>query len=225
MKPSLLLSFLILAGLSNLDAQPRLIVGLNGGYYEPTLTGFESNAEIPTPKFMAKNVLYGLSLEAQVFYNTRITYQGFTSRHADRTTSGADFSRSLTYRFISLQTFYWPWRRVELNFSLGAVIGRGAIALDTKNASSDWDALLSSYGNSAISLTSSDKMTTWWLGYASTIGLRYYLRSWLGLDLKAGFMHNGYQSDAWKFQGKSVTGPTLDLKRLPLFSLQVIFGW
>ncbi|NOZ74371.1 MAG: hypothetical protein GXO90_03200 [FCB group bacterium] len=225
MKPSLLLSFLFLTGLSALGAQPRLLAGLTGGYYEPTLTGFDTNAEIPTPKFMAKNVLYGLSLEGQVFYNTRITYQGLNSRHSGKTVSGANFSRTLTYRLLSLQTFYWPWRRLELNFSLGAVIGRGVINLNTKNASTDWDALLSSYGNSSIPLSSSDNMTTWWLGYASSIGLRYYLRSWLGLDLKAGFMHNGYRSSAWKFQGKTVTGPSLSLKRLPLFSLQVIFGW
>ncbi|RMF11153.1 MAG: hypothetical protein D6762_00065, partial [Candidatus Neomarinimicrobiota bacterium] len=95
----------------------------------------------------------------------------------------------------------------------------------TKNASTDWDALLSSYGNNSISLSSTDKMTTWWLGTASTFGVRYYLFSCLALDLKVGFMHNGYSRDKWKFQGKTVSGPALDLKRLPLFSLQVLTGW
>ncbi len=225
MKPSLLLSFLIVLGISILAGQPRTMMALNGGYYEPTLSGFETNTEIPTPNFMAKNVLYGLSIERQIFYNTRLTYSGYNSRQTGKTTSGASFTRTLSYRIVGLQTFYWPWHRIELNFSVGGIIGRGVINLNTKNTSTAWDALLNSYGNSSVSLSSSDNMTKWWAGFTSSIGLRIYLRSWLGLDVKAGFMQNGYSSSGWKFQGKNVNGPALNLKEVPLYSLQLFFGW
>jgi hypothetical protein len=68
-------------------------------------------------------------------------------------------------------------------------------------------------------------MTTYWFGFASFIGLRYYIRSWCAIDIKTGFMNNYYDNKNWKFQGKKVVGPEMTISGEPIVTVKVIFGW
>lgn len=221
-----ILTAMILIGCSvRLQAQPRLMLNIGSGYYEPTAPGFDQNAELPPTNFMSRNVLLGGGVSYQFFYNARIAYEGLHSFQSGTTQSGADFSRLLSYRLISLETYYFMARRMEWNFSFAGVWGRGRIQLTTDGSPTEWTALLQSYGNSAPTISDTEKMTTNWMGFASFIGFRYYLMPWLALDVKTGFMRNYYKRDNWKLQGTTVTGPELDIGDLPLFTGRILFTW
>ena len=45
------------------------------------------------------------------------------------------------------------------------------------------------------------------------------------IDIKAGFMNNYYDHERWKFRGKTVTGPVMNIDALPIVTVKVIFGW
>ena len=92
---------------------------------------------------------------------------------------------------------------------------------------SEWDNVLSGFsdGDVSIAVANSGKMTTSWFGFASFIGLRYYVRSWCAVDIKTGFMNNYYDHESWKFRGKTVTGPVMNIDALPIVTVKVIFGW
>ena len=81
------------------------------------------------------------------------------------------------------------------------------------------------YTQGSISVISSDQMTTYWFGFASFIGLRYYIRSWCAIDIKTGFMNNYYDNKNWKFQGEKVVGPEMTISGEPVITMKVIFGW
>lgn len=209
----------------NLQAQPKWMVNVGGGFYEPTLTGFDTNTEMPATNFMTSKVLYGFGVSYEFFYNARIGLLNYYSFHSGSTVSGIDFSRTLVYRAITLETYFIFLRRFEMNFTLAPMINGGTIRLKTKGAISEWDTLLSSFGNNSIGVPASEKMTITWLGFTSMIGLRYYVFSWLALDVRTGFMNNWYNEKKWKFQGQTVTGPILKLNKLPLFSFRIFLTW
>jgi hypothetical protein len=57
------------------------------------------------------------------------------------------------------------------------------------------------------------------------IGIRYYLSTRIGLDMKMGFMDNSYKNEKWRLQKKEVTGPIMKIDELPLFSFKVFYGF
>jgi len=67
-------------------------------------------------------------------------------------------------------------------------------------------------------------MSTSWFGFTSSIGIRYYLKSSLGLDLRIGFTNNFYDKTKWKYGGETITGPALKLDAMPLFRFGVVFA-
>ena len=101
------------------------------------------------------------------------------------------------------------------------------IKIDTEVNVSEWDNVLTGFsdGDVSIAVVNSDKMTTNWFGFASFIGLRYYVRSWWAIDIKTGYLTNYYDHESWKFRGKTVTGPVMNIDGLPIVTVKVIFGW
>lgn len=217
--------FLILLGISFATAQPRWMVNLGGGYYAPTLTGFETNSELPKTGFMSSDMLFGYGLAREIFYNTRVGYTTWYSLQSGKTASGPDFSRKIVYRAFMLETYFMPRKRLEVNFALAPMLNSASIKLSTSGTISEWDSLHTSFGNNSINVPADNKMTSTWLGFTSMIGVRYYLRSWLALDLRTGFMNNFYNEANWKFQGKKITGPVLKIDKLPLFTFRLIIAW
>jgi len=218
-----LLVFSLLTGL--ILAQPRIMVNLNGGYYEPKLPGFDANDQFPSTNIFTKNILLGYGFSYQFFYNARLGVTTLNSFQTGKIQNGARFSRRLAYRMLTIETFFIFKKRLEWNFTLAPMWNKGVITLDTQSDNDDWNALLSSYGNSSIPLQSGDKMKKSWFGFASFIGFRFYLFPWLAFDVKTGFMNNYYKPENWKFQGKKITGPDLKLDKLPLFTGRIIIGW
>lgn len=216
--------FLILFSSVLVLAQPKISGHLELGFYSPDLTGFESNELFPTPSAFTENVLLGYGFYYQFYPNARIGYASHVSLEFGKLNSST-FNRTLTYREIAIETFYRPWRRIELNFSLAPMYNSGKINMTTSSSDESWDELLDSFGNSAISAERSDNMTASWFGFASTIGIRYYLFTWMGIEMKIGFMENYYKSSDWKYQNEKVTGPELKLEDLPIFSTRIVFGW
>ena len=74
--------------------------------------------------------------------------------------------------------------------------------IETKPASSDgsgsftitddWNELLNSFGdnNPLDQVASENTMVTDWFGYSGMLGYRYYIRPWIGIDFKMGFLNN-----------------------------------
>ena len=135
-----------------------------------------------------------------------------------------------------LETFFRLKPKVELNFTLTPIWGRGRITLETKPASSedgeghtitdDWNELLNSFGDEdpLSQVASENGMRSDWFGFSGMLGYRYYIRPWIGIDFKAGFLNNSYKNDKWRFQGKKVKGPDLKIDKIPLFSLKVVYA-
>jgi hypothetical protein len=63
-----------------------------------------------------------------------------------------------------------------------------------------------------------------WFGFSGMLGYRYYVRPWMGIDFKAGFLNNSYKKDRWRFQGKRVKGPDLKIDKIPIFSLKLVYA-
>ena len=142
--------------------------------------------------------------------------------------SRAVFRRTITYRMFPLET-YFRWKpRIELNFTLTPIWGRGRIFVDTTpgDKSEDWNQLINSFGDSnpVSDLGATDAMTNDWIGFSGMIGIRYYLSTRIGLDMKMGFMDNSYKNEKWRLQKKEVTGPKMKIDELPLFSFKVFYG-
>jgi hypothetical protein len=208
-----------------LSAQPRMMLALGGGFYEPQLPGFDSNTQFPKTGFFSRNLLLGYSFSYQFFYNARVGLTSLNSLQSGKIENGAAFSRRLVYRLLTVETFFIFKRRMEFNFTLAPMWNKGTISLNTQSSNDDWNALLSSYGNQDVALKSDDIMRARWFGFASLIGFRFYIFSWLAADVKAGFMNNYYKPEQWKFQGKSIQGPELKIDKLPLFTAGIVVGW
>ena len=136
---------------------------------------------------------------------------------------------------IPLETFFRLKPKVELNFTLTPIWGRGRLTLETKPASSDvggvtitddWNELLNSFGDdSPLEQVASDNaMVADWLGYSGMLGYRYYIRPWIGIDFKMGFLNNSYKKDRWRFQGKRVKGPDMKIDDIPIFTFKVVYA-
>jgi len=197
--------------------------GLLLGWYQPELTGLDTSLESSADgsEVLRKNLLSGYRLILPLFPSARIGYSQAGSYYSGSSDT-TQFSRKLIYRMLILETYFRLTRRLELNFTLAPMWNRAVIKLDTKNTKSVWDAQI---GNYRIDVQAPEKMTTSFFGFSSLIGLRYYLLSWLALDMRAGFMSSRYDAAKWKLNGEQVTGPVLKLDDEPLFTLQLIFSW
>ena len=215
-------------------AQPKISVGLGLGLYEPTLSGFDENTDVPFPtgNMLNRNFLLNWAVYYEFFSNARLGYNSYSSFEVgklDLINSKAVYRRTIIYRMFPLET-YFRWKpRIELNFTLTPIWGRGRISVDTTpgDKSDDWNQLIDSFGGSGdvSGLGATDAMISDWIGFSGMIGIRYYLSTRIGLDMKMGFMDNSYKNDKWRLQKKKVTGPIMKIDELPLFSFKVFYGF
>ena len=229
----LFLSLSLFSGCFSL-AQPKISVGLGLGLYEPTLSGFDENIDVrfPTGTMLNRNFLLNWAVYYEFFSNARLGYNSYSSFEAgklDLINSTAVYRRTIIYRMFPLET-YFRWKpRIELNFTLTPIWGRGRIYVDTTpgDKSEDWNQLINSFGVSkpVSGLGATDAMINDWIGFSGMIGIRYYLSTRIGLDMKMGFMDNSYKNDKWRLQKKTVTGPIMKIDELPIFSFKVFYGF
>ena len=211
-------------------AQPKISLELGLGIYEPILSGFDDNNQFPVAKVWNRNLLTNYGIFYQFFYNARVGYSSYTSWDVGEMTSDGGsmpiFSRSITYRMFPIETYFRIKPTIELNFSLTPIWGRSKISLNTRlnQSGDDWNIFLSVYGNEPLEIATTDAMRQDWLGYSGQLGIRYYLRSFLGLVLKLGFMHNYYSEKNWRLQGNTITGPVYDIEKLPIYAFRIIYG-
>ena len=236
-------SILALFLLVPLYSQPKISVDLGMGFYEPTMEGFDSNdlVAFPTGNILTRNILLNFSTYYEFFHNARVGYNVLKSIDIGRLegfeTSKPIFYRTINYRMIPLETFFRLKPKIELNFTLTPIWGRGRITLETKPSSSedgdgghtitdDWNELLNSFGdeNPLSQVASENGMRSDWFGYSGMIGYRYYIRPWIGLDFKMGFLNNNYKKERWRFQGKKVSGPDMKIDEIPIFTFKVIYA-
>jgi hypothetical protein len=119
---------------------------------------------------------------------------------------------------------------------LTPIWGRSRLILETKPSSSDgsgvntitddWNELLNSFGDEdpLSQVASENTMVTDWLGYSGMLGYRYYIRPWIGIDVKMGFLNNNYKKNKWRFQGKTVKGPEMKIDEIPIFTFKVVYA-
>ena len=222
-KKYIILNFIFLA---TIFAQPKLSFHLGTGFYNPSL-GYldpDTNNVIPSLGAFGKNILLDWGIKYQFYHNARIGYSRSNSYHSGKI-GDSDYLRTISYRMLTFETFYYPRKKMELNFMLAPMYNKGIIKLSSKGSSSDWDSILNSYGNSTVKLSTEGEMTKRWFGLASMIGFRYYIYPWFAVDGKAGYLQNSYKEKNWKLEGDKVDGPTMYIEKLPVFKLHFIFGW
>ena len=202
-------------------AQPKISGRVGIGYTTPNYKDF---AEGSFPSLGAmESMMLNFTATYQVYQNTRLGFSQWTASTSDKY-SGTDFSRSFNYRSIYIETFYFPWKRVEMNFTIGPLINSGSIALTTSESNEVWGELLTEFENSNIDIATTTEMTTTFFGITSSVGIRYYIRPNLGLEAQIGFMENCYDKKKWKFQDETVTGPDIKIEDLPLYSFGLVYG-
>ncbi|NQU26674.1 MAG: hypothetical protein HQ528_00140 [Candidatus Marinimicrobia bacterium] len=96
------------------------------------------------------------------------------------------------------------------------------INLDVKDTRSAWNAQI---GNYNLEVKVPERIVNQFFGFASSVGVRYYVLSWLALDVKSGFMSNTYNNANWKQNGKKIPGPGLDLKKEAILTFRLMFSW
>ena len=226
----------------SLYSQPKISIDLGAGFYEPTMKGFDSNelVSFPTGNILTRNLLINFSVYYEFFHNARVGYNVLKSIDIGRlegfATSKPVFYRTINYRMIPLETFFRIKPKVELNFTLTPIWGRSRLILETKPSSSDgsgvntitddWNELLNSFGDEdpLSQVASENTMVTDWLGYSGMLGYRYYIRPWIGIDVKMGFLNNNYKKNKWRFQGKTVKGPEMKIDEIPIFTFKVVYA-
>jgi hypothetical protein len=226
----------------SLYSQPKISIDLGTGFYEPTMKGFDSNelVSFPTGNILTRNLLINFSVYYEFFHNARVGYNVLKSIDIGRlegfATSKPVFYRTINYRMFPLETFFRIKPKVELNFTLTPIWGRSRLILETKPSSSDgsgvntitddWNELLNSFGDEdpLSQVASENTMVTDWLGYSGMLGYRYYIRPWIGIDVKMGFLNNNYKKNKWRFQGKTVKGPEMKIDEIPIFTFKVVYA-
>ena len=211
---------------ASLFAQPKLSFHLGGGFYSPRLGMLDpdSNNVIPSLSAFSKNMLIDWGFKYQFYPNARVGYARSNSYHSGKV-GASGFLRTISYRMLTFETFYYPRKQMELNFMLAPMYNKGTVKLTAESTSGDWNTLLGSYGNSSVKLSTDAEMTKRWFGLASMIGFRYYIFSWLAVDGKAGFIQNSYSEKKWRLEKEKIDGPTMDIKKLPVFNIHLVLGW
>jgi len=216
-----------------LIGQPKLSVETGFGFYEPILSGFDDNEEIafPTKNIFNRNTLMNWGISYEIFYNTRIGYKAYTSielGELDLASSNSAYYRSIKYRIFPLETYFRWKKRIELNFTLAPIWGRGRIRVETSpnDNTADWNSLLNSFGDSdpMEDMGAVNTMISDWFGNVGLIGIRYYMTTRIGIDLKIGFMNNGYDKDKWRLNNTNVKGPAMKLDEKSVFALNIVYG-
>ncbi|MEA1882627.1 MAG: hypothetical protein U9N31_09540 [Candidatus Marinimicrobia bacterium] len=212
--------------LSVATAQPKVSYYFGTGFYNPDLKGLDpdSNNVLPDVSALGRNVLLNWGVRYQFYSNARIGYNQSHSFH-NGTIDDSKFSRTITFRSISLETFYYPKENIELNFTLAPMFNKGSIKLTAQSTSSDWDALLNSYENTDVKLTTGGTMSKNWFGFSSQIGIRYYMTSIFSIEGKIGYYNSAYSEENWKLEKVEITGPKMNIKKLPVFNVHLVFGW
>lgn len=214
----IILSFFLLLGLCFSQSKFNLQLGI--GFYSPKI---EVADPVPKIGFVGKNLLLNWGMRYQIYPNVRIGYTRSNSYHFGKTGS-SNYRRTLSYRSYSFETFYYLKEKVELNFTLAPMLSRGIITVSAKTPTADWDALLTSYSNSSISLETASNMTKRWLGFASHIGARYYFSTLLSLEGKLGYYMSSYSNKNWKLEGEKVNGPPMTIGKLPVVQFNLVVG-
>ena len=210
---------LLLVFFAAVSGQPKLHVQLGGGYYQPTLTAL--NTAFGDSSFFSNNVLLNFTATYQVYYNTRVGFGNWNSFHSIEDS----FNRRFVYRALIIETYYFQRKNIEFNFLLAPMWNSCKISMDIENENADWSNLLSSFGNTGTyTFKSTAIFNSSWFGFTSSVGIRYYLKSSLGLDLRIGFTSNFYDKAKWKYEGETITGPAIKLDALPLFRFGVVFA-
>ena len=201
------------------SGQPKLHVQLGGGYYQPTLTAL--NTAFGDSSFFSNNVLLNFTATYQVYYNTRVGFGNWNSFHSIEDS----FNRRFVYRALIIETYYFQWKNIEFNFLLAPMWNSCKISMDIENENANWSNLLSSFGNTGTyTFKSTAIFNSSWFGFTSSVGIRYYLKSSLGLDLRIGFTSNFYDKAKWKYEGETITGPAIKLDALPLLRIGIVFA-
>ena len=98
------------------------------------------------------------------------------------------------------------------------------ISMGIENENTNWTDLLSTFGNSgAFTFKSKAIMNKSWFGFLSSVGIRYYLQSSLGLDFRLGFIRNFYTKEKWKYEGEDINGPNIKIESLALIRFGIVF--
>ena len=207
-------------------AQPKWTFPIGSGFYQPSL-GYldpDSNSVIPSLSAFGKNILIDWGVKYQFYPNARVGYSRSNSYHIGKI-GDSDYLRTISYRMLTFETFFYPREKIELNFMLAPMYNKGIIKLTAQSSSADWDTVLNSYGNSGATLTTGGEMIKRWFGLTSMIGFRYYMFPWFATDGKAGFIRNAYSEKNWKLEKDKVAGPTMNIEKLPVFNIHFVFGW
>ena len=208
-------------------AQPKWTFHIGSGFYQPSL-GYldpDSNSVIPSLSAFGKNILIDWGVKYQFYPNARVGYSRSNSYHTGKI-GDSDYLRTISYRMLTFETFFYPREKIELNFMMAPMYNKGIIKLTAQSSSADWDTILNSYGNSgAATLTTGGEMIKRWFGLTSMIGFRYYMFPWFAIDGKAGFIRNAYSEKNWKLEKEKVAGPTMNIEKLPVFNIHFVFGW
>ena len=207
-------------------AQPKWSFHLGGGFYSPTLGTLDpdSNSVIPSLSTFSKNMLIDWGVKYQFYPNARIGYARSNSYHTGKI-GDSDYVRTISYRMFTFETFYYPRKRMEINFTLAPMYNKGILKLTSESVAADWNTLLDSYGNSSVNISTEGEMTKRWFGLASMVGFRYYIFPWLAVDGKAGVIQNSYSEKKWKLENEKLDGPTMNIKKLPVFNIHLVLGW
>jgi hypothetical protein len=67
-------------------------------------------------------------------------------------------------------------------------------------------------------------MTKSWPGFSSHIGFRYYFSRLLSVEGKLGYFISSYSEKNWKLEGEKVTGPLMEIGRLPVLQVNLVIG-
>ena len=186
---------LLLVFFAAVSGQPKLHVQLGGGYYQPTLTAL--NTAFGDSSFFSNNVLLNFTATYQVYYNTRVGFGNWNSFHSIEDS----FNRRFVYRALIIETYYFQWKNIEFNFLLAPMWNSCKISMDIENENENWSNLLSSFGNTGTyTFKSTAIFNSSWFGFTSSVGIRYYLKSSLGLDLRIGFTSNFNDKAKWKYE-------------------------
>lgn len=213
------LAWLILT--SFIIAQPKICGRIGIGYSTPDYKSF-AEGSFPSLGTM-ESMMFNFTASYQFYQNARVGFSQWTASTSDKY-SGSDFSRSFNYRSIYIETFFFPMKQFEMNFTIGPLINSGSIQLTTSDSDDVWGELLTEFENANVDISTTAEMTTLFFGITSSVGLRYYFRPNMGFEAQIGFMENYYDKSNWTFQDESVTGPDIKIKDLPLYSFGLVYG-
>ena len=209
---------IILIFFSVMYGQPKWHIQLGTGFYQPKLG--ELNTALGDSSFFSNNILLDFSASYRIYYNSRIGISNWYSFHNQKDS----FNRRFTYRSVFIETYFHKSEPLEFNFVIGPMWNSCHISMGIENENTNWTDLLSTFGNSgSFTFKSKAIMNKSWFGFLSSVGIRYYLQSSLGLDFRLGFIRNFYTKEKWKYEGEDINGPNIKIESLALIRLGIVF--